>query len=110
MKIKPGIKLVEEKEGFGEKTKIGDFVRVRLNGWLNKGTKIQNEYVGNVLLGNRNIIPGIEYSILGMKKSGTRKVMISPHLGYGAKGVEGLIPPNAVLVYEIEVLDIQRRK
>jgi len=41
-----------------------------------------------------------------MKKSGIRKVMISPHLGYGTKGVKELIPPNAVLIYEIEVLDI----
>jgi len=88
---------------------MSDVVRVRLTGWLNKGKQIQNNHVENVLLGNRNIIPGIEKSIEGMKKSGIRKVMISPHLGYGTKGVNNLIPPNAVLIYEIEVLDIISR-
>jgi FKBP-type peptidyl-prolyl cis-trans isomerase len=107
MNIKPGIKLVEESEGTGEKANRGDVVRVRLNGWLSKGKQIQSNYIENVLLGNRNLIPGIEYSIEGMRTSGIRKVKISPHLGYGAKGVVNLIPPNAVLIYEIEVLDIE---
>ena len=106
MNIKPGIKLVEENEGIGENSNIGDVVHVRLNGWLSQGKQIQNNYVQKVLLGNCNIISGIEKSIEGMKKSGIRKVMISPHLGYGTKGVKELIPPNAVLIYEIEVLDI----
>ena len=70
MNIKPGIKLVEENEGIGEKANTGDVVRVRLNGWLSKGKQIQNNYVQKVLLGNRKIIRGIEKSIEGMKKSG----------------------------------------
>jgi len=107
MNTRPGIKLLEENEGIGEETKKGDIVTVRLNGWLNRGKQIQTDYIEKISLGSRNVISGIEYGIEGMKKSGRRKIKICPHLGYGAKGVKDLIPPNAALIYEIEVLDIK---
>ena len=107
MELKPGIKLVSESEGIGEPVKKGDRVTVRLNGWLNQGSPIQEDYVGEIVVGNRVAIPGIEYSLEGMKQGGKRKVRISPHLGYKEAGVKNLIPENAVLVYEIEVLDVK---
>ncbi|MCU7830262.1 MAG: FKBP-type peptidyl-prolyl cis-trans isomerase [Candidatus Thiodiazotropha sp. (ex Myrtea sp. 'scaly one' KF741663)] len=107
MTLKPGIKLISETEGSGVETKKGDSVKVLLNGWLNKGEIIQSEFTCEVVLGARNVIPGIEYSIEGMKVGGKRKVKLSPHLGYGEKGVPGKIPSNAVLVYEIEVEGIE---
>ena len=54
------------------------------------------------------VVPGIGYSIEGMRRGGKRKVKISPHLGYREAGIENLIPPNAVLVYEIEVLEVKQ--
>jgi len=107
MNIKPGIKLLEEVEGVGEQIKNGDSVEIRLNGWLSEGEQIQKDHIEKLKLGSRNIIPGVEYAIDGMKINGKRKVKISPHLGYKEKGVEGLIPPNALLIYEIEVLSVQ---
>lgn len=107
MHIKPGLKLIEETEGNGAKARIGNVIEVKLNGWLNKGEKIQSDHIQNIKLGSRSIIPGIEYAIEGMKVHGIRKVKISPHLGYKEKGVEGLIPPNSLLIYEIEVLNIK---
>jgi len=107
MEIKPGIKLVSESEGSGPPVKKGDTVRVRLNGWLNQGEPVQENYVGEIVVGSRVAIPGIEYSLEGMKQGGKRKVKISPHLGYKETGVKYLIPSNAVLIYEIEVLDVK---
>jgi FKBP-type peptidyl-prolyl cis-trans isomerase len=102
-----GIKILEELDGTGEEIQKGDMVKVKLNGWLNKGEQIQHDYIDSIKIGSRNLIPGIEYAIEGMKKGGTRKVHISPHLGYRDKGVKDSIPPNAVLIYQIEVLSIE---
>ena len=106
MTLKPGIKLISETEGAGVEVKKGNSVKVLLSAWLNKGEVIQSKQTYEVVLGARNVIPGIEYSIEGMKVGGKRKVKLSPHLGYGEKGVPGKIPGNAVLVYEIEVLGV----
>ena len=105
MELKPGIKLVSESEGSGPPVKKGDKVTVRLNGWLNQGDPVQENYVGEIVVGSRVVVPGIEYSLEGMKQGGKRRVKISPHLGYKDTGVKDLIPANAVLIYEIEVLD-----
>ena len=107
--MKPGLQLLEEVKGYGSTAEKGDMVEVKLNGWLNQGEKIQSDYVGKILLGSRAVIPGIEYAIEGMRIRGKRKVKISPHLGYKQLGVEGLIPPNALLIYAIEVLNINKR-
>ena len=107
MVLKPGIKLLSETKGTGNPVKRGDTVKIRLNGWLNQGQQIQENYVGEVVVGGRKIIPGIDYSIEGMRRGGKRKVKISPHLGYRKVGVENRIPANAVLVFEIEVLDVR---
>jgi FKBP-type peptidyl-prolyl cis-trans isomerase len=106
--LKSGIKLLSETPGTGEPIKKGDTVKVRLNGWLNQGQQIQENYLGRVVVGGREVIPGIDYSIEGMRWGGKRKVKISPHLGYRKAGVENLIPPDAVLVYEIEVLEVKQ--
>lgn len=107
VEIRPGIKLVSESTGMGASVKKGDTVTVRLNGWLNQGDPIQENYVGDIVVGSRILIPGIEYSLEGMKPGGKRTVKISPHLGYKETGVKDLIPANAVLIYEIEILAIQ---
>jgi len=107
MNIKSGIKLLEDVEGLGKKINNGDYVEIRLNGWLSKGEQIQKDHVVKLKPGSRAIIPGIEHAIVGMKKYGKRTVKISPHLAYKEKGVEGLIPPGSLLIYEIEVLDVK---
>lgn len=106
MKIKSGIKLLEKTEGSGRVIENGDSILVNLNAWLNAGEKIQTDIKINIDVGSRRAIAGVEYSVFGMKKQGKRKVKVSPHLAYGEKDVDGLIPKNVVLIYEIEVLDI----
>ena len=106
--LKSGLELLSETQGTGEPIKKGDTVKVRLNGWLNQGQQIQEDYLGEVIVGGREVIPGIDYSLEGMRQGGKRKVKISPHLGYREAGIENSIPPNAVLVYEIEVLEVKQ--
>lgn len=107
MEIKPGNILVSETVGSGQIVKKGDTVTVRWNGWLNRGDCIQENFVEDIVVGRRAVIPGIEYRLEGMKSGGTRRVKISSHLGYQETGVQNRIPANAVLIYEIEVLAVR---
>jgi FKBP-type peptidyl-prolyl cis-trans isomerase FkpA len=107
MELKSGITLIAEVEGRGPPAGKGDRVTVRLNGWLNGGEMIQRDYVGDIVIGNHGVIAGIEYALIGMRPGGRRTVRISPHLGYKSAGIAGRIPADAVLVYEIEVLEIE---
>ncbi len=107
MNIKSGVKLISEVEGVGKPVAKGDHIAVRLNGWLSKGESIQENFISKTVVGSRTLIPGIEYSLMGMRPGGKRKVKISPHLAYKDVGVPGRIPPNAVLIYEIEVLSFE---
>lgn len=108
--LRSGIKLLAETQGTGEPIKKGDTVKVRLNGWLNQGQPIQENYLGEIVVGSREVVPGIGYSIEGMRRGGKRKVKISPHLAYREAGLENRIPANAVLIYEIEVLEVKHGK
>lgn len=109
MKIKSGIRLISETAGTGRAAARGDTLTVRLNGRLNQGDPIQENHVCDVILGERSVIAGIEYSLEGMKPGGKRKVRISPHLAYRDRGVPGLIPPDSVLIYDIEVLGVKMK-
>ena len=109
MQLKRGIKLLSEVEGSGATAEKGARVKVRLNGWLSKGEPIRQEPISEFVVGGRALIPGIEYSVEGMRVGGTRKVRISPHLAYKEAGVAGIIPTGAVLTYEIELLGVEQR-
>lgn len=80
---------------------------MQLNGWLNGGEMIQRDYVGDIRVGERSVIAGIDYSLTGMRRGGKRTVKISPHLSYKSAGIAGRIPADAVLVYGIEVLEVK---
>ncbi|HEV8721437.1 MAG TPA: FKBP-type peptidyl-prolyl cis-trans isomerase [Candidatus Binatia bacterium] len=119
MRLRSGIKLLDEREGTGEPAKKGD--RIVYNFVLNKGDEVllyerQADYLPEKMirtedgsrfidhtttLGQREAIAGIEYSLIGMKQGGYRKVRLSPHLAYRDQGLDDLIPPNAVLIVEL---------
>ncbi len=103
-----GIKLLEEREGEGLPAQRGDVVRFDSRGFLNRGDQIQEKCETTTRLGDRDLIAGIEKSLEGMKTGGYRKVKISPHLAYRDQGVEGKIPPDAVLIYELWMKGIGR--
>jgi FKBP-type peptidyl-prolyl cis-trans isomerase len=121
MKRLRGLTLLDEREGDGRVAQIGDRVVYNMRLYLNKGDEVllnekQVEHVTKeririqdggtlidhtVTLGRREVIAGVDHTLLEMKGGGYRKVRISPHLAYSGKGIPDLIPPDAVLIAEI---------
>ncbi len=96
--------------GDGDEANTGDRVKVHYTGWLTDGTKFDSSKDrGNpftFMLGAGQVIKGWDEGVAGMKIGGTRKLTIPSEKGYGARGAGGVIPPNATLVFEVELLGI----
>ncbi len=97
--------------GEGSEAKAGNFVTVHYTGWLTDGRKFDSSKDRaepfEFPLGKRHVISGWDEGVQGMKVGGTRKLTIPPELGYGPRGAGGVIPPNATLVFEVELLAVQ---
>jgi FKBP-type peptidyl-prolyl cis-trans isomerase FkpA len=97
--------------GDGDEARAGQFVSVHYTGWLTDGAKFDSSKDRNdpfeFGLGARQVIAGWDEGVQGMKVGGSRKLTIPPNLGYGARGAGGVIPPNATLVFEVELLAIK---
>lgn len=97
-------------EGSGEASKTGDLVTVHYVGTLENGTKFDSSVDRGTpfqfTLGQNRVIQGWELGVLGMKVGEKRKLTIPPELGYGSQGAGGLIPPNATLIFQVELLKI----
>ena len=88
----------------------GQTVIVHYSGWLEDGTRFDSSRYRNepfsFPLDVGFVIPGWDQGVKGMQVGGRRRLIIPPELGYGARGAGGLIPPDATLVFEIELLEI----
>jgi FKBP-type peptidyl-prolyl cis-trans isomerase FkpA len=97
--------------GAGEVATAGQNVTVHYTGWLTDGSKFDSSKDRNdpfvFGLGQRQVIAGWDEGVQGMKVGGKRKLTIPPALGYGARGAGGAIPPNATLVFEVELLGVR---
>ena len=103
--------------GTGEEAKAGQRVRVHYTGWLydptapkSRGKKFDSSkdrgQPFSFGLGGGEVIRGWDEGVQGMKVGGTRVLTIPPDMGYGARGAGGVIPPNAMLVFEVELLGV----
>ena len=96
--------------GNGAAAAAGQKVTVHYTGWLTNGTKFDSSKDRNdpfvFPLGAGSVIKGWDEGVQGMKVGGKRKLTIPPALGYGARGAGGVIPPNATLVFEVELLGV----
>ncbi len=105
-----GLKYEDLVEGEGAVAEPGQRVSVHYTGWLTDGTQFDSSVARNdpfqFALGKGMVIRGWDEGVAGMKVGGRRKLTIPPQLGYGAQGAGGVIPPNATLVFEVELLDI----
>ncbi len=105
-----GLKYEDLVEGDGAEAQAGQKVSVHYTGWLTDGTQFDSSVARNdpfqFALGKGMVIRGWDEGVTGMKVGGKRKLTIPPQLGYGAQGAGGVIPPNATLVFEVELLDI----
>jgi len=98
------------KDGDGKEAVAGKKVSVHYTGWLTDGTKFDSSvdrgqpFVFD--LGAGRVIKGWDQGVVGMKVGGKRKLTIPSSLGYGERGAGSVIPPNATLVFEVELLDV----
>ncbi len=96
--------------GDGDGAASGQDVTVHYTGWLTDGKKFDSSKDRDdpfiFALGGRQVIAGWDEGVQGMKVGGVRKLTIPPELGYGARGAGGVIPPNATLVFEVELLGV----
>jgi FKBP-type peptidyl-prolyl cis-trans isomerase len=112
-KTKDVTKLTIEdiKVGTGAEAKSGNTVTVNYSGWLTDGSQFDSSYTSGqpftFPLGQGQVIPGWDKGVEGMKVGGVRKLVIPPDMGYGAQGAGGVIPPNATLVFQVELLSVQ---
>ncbi|MES9860054.1 MAG: FKBP-type peptidyl-prolyl cis-trans isomerase [Candidatus Thiodiazotropha sp. LLP2] len=105
-----GLKIEDLAEGDGEIAEAGQQVTVHYTGWLLDGDKFDSSVDRNqpfdFALGKGMVIRGWDEGVAGMKVGGKRRLTIPPQLGYGAQGAGGVIPPNATLVFDVELLAV----
>ena len=105
-----GLKITDLVIGSGPEAKSGDKVSVNYRGTLTNGKEFDSSYSRNEAfnfpLGAGRVIRGWDEVVAGMKVGGKRKLVIPPDLGYGERGAGGVIPPNATLIFEVELVKV----
>lgn len=113
----PALQKVDNKLGSGKQADPGTTVVVHYSGWLfdpnakQQHGKAFDSSIGrrpfSFPLGTNKVIKGWDLGVAGMKVGGKRTLIIPPELGYGERGAGGVIPPNATLIFDIELLDVK---
>ena len=112
------LKKIDVKQGTGAEALTGKAVLVHYTGWLHdpgapegKGAKFDSSRDRGVpfgfFLGAGKVIKGWDQGVVGMKTGGQRTLVIPPALGYGERGAGGVIPPNATLIFDVELVEVQ---
>ncbi len=110
---------IDREVGTGEEAIVGSTVNVHYTGWLFdasaedfKGQKFDSSHdrnsVFSFLLGSGRVIKGWDQGVMGMKVGGHRTLIIPPYMAYGSQGAGNIIPPNAKLIFDVELVGIQK--
>lgn len=110
-----GLQITDSKAGTGASPRTGQICVMHYTGWLYqngaKGAKFDSSVDRGqpfeFPIGTGRVIRGWDEGVAGMKVGGKRTLIIPPDLGYGARGAGGVIPPNATLIFEVELLDVK---
>ena len=110
-----GLRYVETKPGSGAAAKPGQTAVVHYTGWLSEGGRKGKKFDSSrdrgepfaFPLGGGRVIKGWDEGVAGMKPGGQRTLIIPPELGYGARGAGGVIPPNATLIFDVELIALK---
>jgi FKBP-type peptidyl-prolyl cis-trans isomerase len=107
-----GLKYIDVVVGKGASPSVGKHVKVHYTGTLENGKKFDSSVDRNqpfsFIIGVGQVIPGWDEGVMSMKVGGKRKLIIPPNLGYGSRGAGGVIPPNATLLFDVELLDVEK--
>jgi peptidylprolyl isomerase len=110
-----GLKITDSKIGTGATPKPGQICVMHYTGWLYQNGAKGQKFDSSVdrgqpfefSIGKRQVIGGWDEGVATMKVGGKRTLIIPPELGYGARGAGGVIPPNATLIFDVELLDVK---
>jgi peptidylprolyl isomerase len=110
-----GLRYTETKAGSGPTAQAGSTALVHYTGWLSEGGKKGQKFDSSrdrgqpiaIALGSGRVIPGFEEGVSGMKVGGERTLVIPPNLAYGERGAANVIPPNATLIFDVELVDVK---
>jgi peptidylprolyl isomerase len=106
-----GLKYTDIKEGTGPSPTSGKLVTVHFTGTLENGrvfdSTVETKQPLHFTIGTGEVIPGWDEGIMTMKVGGRRKLVIPPNLAWGAEGAAGVIPPNATVLFDVELLEVK---
>ena len=109
--LESGLRIIEHIKGKGQKPKSGNKVKVHYSGYLQTGVKFDSSHDRGrefeFVLGQGQVIKGWDEGIAEINKGGKSTLIIPPDLGYGERGAGGVIPPNATLLFEVELVDFE---
>lgn len=107
-----GVYVQDLVEGVGEEVGLGDRVRMHYVGWLPDGTRFDSSLDRGepfeFRVGREEVVSGWDRGVVGMREGGQRRIVVPPELGYGIRGAGERVPPNAVLVFRLQVLSVNR--
>jgi len=111
VKTASGLQYWDIKVGTGEEAKAGSHVTVHYTGWLTSGKKFDSSVDAHqpydFTLGHGDVIKGWDEGVAGMKVGGKRQLRIPPQLAYGADGYPPVIPANAILIFDVQLLAVK---
>lgn len=111
VKTSSGLEYVDLVTGDDREAHVGETAFVHYTGWLEDGTKFDSSVDRgepfSFRLGAGRVIKGWDEGVVGMRIGTKRKLIVPPHLGYGSRGAGRIIPPNATLIFEVELLDLR---
>lgn len=111
VKTDSGLQYWDIKVGTGAEAKAGATVRVHYTGWFTNGKKFDSSVDAHqpyeFMLGAGNVIKGWDEGIAGMKVGGKRQLRIPPELAYGDAGFKDIVPPNATLIFDVQLLSVK---
>ena len=106
-----GLQYIDVVVGSGAEARAGQNVSVHYTGWLTTGQKFDSSRDRGqpfaFPLGGGRVIQGWDQGVAGMRVGGQRRLIIPPNMGYGASGAGGVIPPNATLIFDVELLGVR---
>lgn len=110
VKTESGLQYWDIKVGTGEEAKSGDTVKVHYTGWFTSGKKFDSSVDAHqpysFTIDKGDVIKGWDEGVTGMKVGGKRQLRIPPELAYGEKGYKDIVPPNATLIFDVQLLSI----